>query len=123
MQAEKDKVLAEKAAGGLAAAIAPPDRAEAESHMLAFIADLRAALNPGRSWSNPHWWMSVGFVQDRIRLNSQLTADAGLRYDRQTLTTAKDNFAPRLGIAWNPGGDSRSSPFAATAGMSPRPLS
>jgi len=53
-------------------------------------------------------WMSVAFVQDRIRLNNQLTVDAGLRYDQQTLTTDKDNVAPRLGIAWNPHGDSRS---------------
>jgi outer membrane receptor protein involved in Fe transport len=52
--------------------------------------------------------MSVAFVQDRIRASEQFTVDAGLRYDRQTLTTAKDNFAPRLGVAWNPGGASRS---------------
>ena len=33
-------------------------------------------------------WMSVAFVQDRIRVSDHLTLDAGLRYDRQTLTDA-----------------------------------
>jgi hypothetical protein len=53
-------------------------------------------------------WMSVAFVQDRIRLSDQLTLDAGLRYDRQTLTTDTNNFAPRLGFAWHPGADGKS---------------
>jgi hypothetical protein len=52
-------------------------------------------------------WMSVAFVQDRIRVSDQLTLDAGLRYDQQSLTTDRNNFAPRLGFAWHPGGDSR----------------
>jgi hypothetical protein len=52
-------------------------------------------------------WMSVGFVQDRFRVSDQVTVDAGLRYDRQTLTDATANFAPRLGVAWNPGKDAR----------------
>jgi hypothetical protein len=38
-----------------------------------------------------------------------LTIDAGLRYDRQTLTDATMNFAPRIGFGWHPGGDSRTS--------------
>jgi hypothetical protein len=53
-------------------------------------------------------WMSVGFVQDRFRVSDQFTIDAGLRYDRQTLTDATSNFAPRLGFAWHPRKDSRS---------------
>jgi hypothetical protein len=52
-------------------------------------------------------WMSVAFVQDRIRLSDQLTVDAGLRYDRQTLTDATKNFAPRIGASWRPNGDAR----------------
>jgi hypothetical protein len=52
-------------------------------------------------------WMSVAFVQDSIRVGSQLTVDAGLRYDRQTLTDATRNLAPRLGFGWRPNGDAR----------------
>jgi hypothetical protein len=52
-------------------------------------------------------WMSVGFLQDRFRASDQITVDAGLRYDRQTLTDATANFAPRLGVAWNPRKDAR----------------
>ena len=52
-------------------------------------------------------WMSVGFVQDSFRVSNDFTIDAGLRYDQQTLTDAKANFAPRLGFGWHPNGDSR----------------
>ena len=52
-------------------------------------------------------WMSVAFVQDRLRVSDQVTIDAGVRYDRQTLTGAKKNFAPRLGLAWHPQADAR----------------
>ncbi len=52
-------------------------------------------------------WMSVAFVQDSIRVNRQLTVDAGLRYDQQTLTDATKNFAPRLGFGWHPNNDPR----------------
>ena len=54
-------------------------------------------------------WLLTGFVQDSIHVRSDLTVDLGLRYDRQTLTDGKKNFAPRLGFGWHPGGDSRTS--------------
>ncbi|HEU0177726.1 MAG TPA: TonB-dependent receptor [Blastocatellia bacterium] len=52
-------------------------------------------------------WLLTGFVQDSIHLRRDLTVDAGIRYDRQTLTDATKDFAPRLGFGWRPGGSSR----------------
>jgi hypothetical protein len=52
-------------------------------------------------------WLLTGFVQDSIHVRPDLTIDAGLRYDRQTLTDATKNFAPRIGFAWHPAGYSR----------------
>jgi Carboxypeptidase regulatory-like domain/TonB dependent receptor len=52
-------------------------------------------------------WLYSAFVQDSLRLHRDLTLDLGLRYDRQTLTDDTDNFAPRVGLGWHPGGDAR----------------
>ena len=52
-------------------------------------------------------WMFAVFAQDQLRLNDALTLDLGLRYDRQTLTDATRDFAPRVGFGWRPGGTSR----------------
>jgi hypothetical protein len=49
----------------------------------------------------------TGYVQDSIRVTDDLNVDAGLRYDRQTLTDAKHNFEPRAGFAWHPRGDAK----------------
>ncbi len=46
-------------------------------------------------------------MQDDFRLTNDLTLDAGLRYDDQTLTDATANFAPRVGFGWHPNGDAR----------------
>ena len=54
-------------------------------------------------------WLLTGFVQDSYHVTRDLTLDLGLRYDRQTLTDATKNFAPRVGFGWNPGGDARTS--------------
>jgi hypothetical protein len=50
-------------------------------------------------------WLFTGFVQDSYRLRDDLTVDLGLRYDRQTITDANKNFAPRVGFGWHPKGD------------------
>jgi hypothetical protein len=49
----------------------------------------------------------TAFVQDSIHVGNNLTVDAGLRYDRQTLTDAKKNLEPRFGFGWHPHGDAR----------------
>jgi hypothetical protein len=54
-------------------------------------------------------WLSAVFVQDAFRVNNDLTLDVGLRYDRQTLSDATNNLAPRVGFGWHPNGDSRTS--------------
>jgi hypothetical protein len=52
-------------------------------------------------------WLNTLFIQDNMHLHRDFTLDVGLRYDRQTLTDATKNFAPRVGFGWHPGGDSR----------------
>jgi outer membrane receptor for ferrienterochelin and colicin len=42
------------------------------------------------------------FVQDDIRVLPSLTVNAGLRYDRQTLTDDTSMIAPRIGLAYTP---------------------
>jgi hypothetical protein len=76
------------------------------------LADVQNYAQPidfGISSYNLPQWLLTGFVQDSIHLRSDLTLDVGLRYDRQTLTDASKNFAPRLGFGWHPGGNSRTS--------------
>lgn len=59
---------------------------------------------PSQFQSNPNIGL---FVQDEWRPRSSLTINAGLRYDAQFLPdpieTDRNNFAPRLGIAYAPG--------------------
>ena len=64
-------------------------------------------INFGISSYNLPQWLYTGFVQDSIHLRRDLTIDLGLRYDRQTLTDDRNNFAPRIGFGWHPGGDPR----------------
>jgi outer membrane receptor protein involved in Fe transport len=42
------------------------------------------------------------FLQDDWRLNDKLTLSLGLRYDKEDITGDDDNYAPRLGFAWDP---------------------
>jgi carboxypeptidase family protein len=59
---------------------------------------------PGQLQSNPN---AGFFVQDEWRVRPSLTINTGLRYDLQFLPqpiqTDRNNFAPRLGLAYAPG--------------------
>ena len=74
---------------------------------LADVQNYTQPINFGISSYELPQWLLTGFVQDSIHLHPDFTVDAGLRYDRQTLTDATKNFAPRLGFGWHPGGHSR----------------
>jgi hypothetical protein len=54
---------------------------------------------------------TTAFVQDSWRVKSNLTLNAGVRYELDSqygaLTTDKNNFAPRVSIAWDPMGDKK----------------
>jgi hypothetical protein len=76
---------------------------------LANVQNYTQPINFGISSYELPQWLLTGFVQDSIHLSRDFTFDAGLRYDRQTLTDARNNFAPRFGFGWHPGGDSRTS--------------
>ena len=76
---------------------------------LADVQNYTQPINFGISSYNLTQWLYTGFVQDSIHLRRDLTVDVGLRYDRQTLTDTKKNFAPRIGFGWHPKGDSRTS--------------
>lgn len=66
-------------------------------------------INFGVSSYNLGQWLLSGFVQDDWKVRPNFTLNLGLRYDRQTLTDATKNIAPRIGFAWNPGSDARTS--------------
>jgi hypothetical protein len=66
-------------------------------------------INFGISSYNLSQWLLTGFVQDDWKVRPDFTLNLGLRYDRQTLTDDKNNFAPRIGFGWHPGGNARTS--------------
>jgi hypothetical protein len=47
------------------------------------------------------------FVQDEVRLTRRVTASVGLRYEAQSITDARANVAPRVGVAWDVEGNGR----------------
>jgi hypothetical protein len=74
---------------------------------LADVQNYTQPINFGISSYELPQWLLTGFVQDSFHVRPDLTIEAGLRYDHQTLTDATKNFAPRVGFGWRPLGNSR----------------
>ncbi len=88
----------------LATTTAPLDQLK-----LSDVQNYQQPINFGISSYELSQWLTAFFVQDSIRVNNDLTIDAGLRYDQQSLSDSKSNFAPRVGFGWHPRGDARTS--------------
>lgn len=52
-------------------------------------------------------WEWAAFAEDDVKLRPDLTLNLGLRYDLQTFTDGRHNFSPRVGIAYNLLGNSK----------------
>lgn len=53
-----------------------------------------------------YWHLEAGlYVQDDLKLRSNLTFSPGLRWEAQTHVHDLSGFAPRLGLTWAPGSD------------------
>ncbi len=74
---------------------------------LADVQNYTQPINYGISTYDLNQWLLTGFVQDSFRVTRDLTLDLGLRYDRQTLTDDKNDWEPRIGFGWHPGGNAR----------------
>ena len=74
---------------------------------LADVQQYTQPINFGISSYELKQWLYAFFVQDSFHVTRDFTLDLGLRYDRQTLTDSKKDFAPRVGFGWHPFGDSR----------------
>ncbi|HKW17495.1 MAG TPA: carboxypeptidase regulatory-like domain-containing protein [Terriglobales bacterium] len=74
----------------------------------AFLNDINNVKSYTQSYGNSSYTVDdtlwALFVQDDVRLRSNVTVNLGLRYERQTFTDSTKDFAPRIGFTWNPGG-------------------
>jgi hypothetical protein len=74
---------------------------------LADVQNYTQPINFGISTYDLAQWLLTGFVQDSFRVTPDFTLDLGLRYDRQSLTDDENDWQPRVGFGWHPGGNAR----------------
>jgi len=72
----------------------------------AFLNDITNVQSYTQSFGNGNYTVDdtlwALFAQDDWHLLSNLTVNLGLRYERQTFTDSTKDFAPRVGLVWDP---------------------
>src|SRR5581483_3146259 len=75
----------------------------------AYLDDINNVKSYTQSYGNANYTVDdtlwASFLQDDVRVRSNLNLNLGLRYERQTFTDSTKDFAPRVGFTWNPRGD------------------
>ncbi|HJT70337.1 MAG TPA: TonB-dependent receptor [Terriglobales bacterium] len=75
----------------------------------AFLNDINNVKSYTQSYGNANYTVDdtlwALFVQDDVRVRSNMNVNLGLRYERQTFTDSARDFAPRIGFTWSPLGD------------------
>jgi Carboxypeptidase regulatory-like domain/TonB dependent receptor len=72
----------------------------------AYLNDISNVKSYTQSYGNANYTVDdtlwALFVQDDIRVRSNLNVNLGLRYERQTFTDSTKDFGPRVGFVWSP---------------------
>jgi Carboxypeptidase regulatory-like domain/TonB dependent receptor len=75
----------------------------------AYLDDISNVKSYTQSYGNANYTVDdtlwALFVQDDVRVRSNLTVNLGVRYERQTFTDSTKDFAPRVGFVWDVRGD------------------
>ena len=75
----------------------------------AYLSDINNVQKYTQSYGNGNYTVDdtlwSGFVQDEFRWRPDFVVSMGLRYERQTFTDSNKDFAPRIGLAYNLGGN------------------
>ncbi|HEY0428508.1 MAG TPA: TonB-dependent receptor [Pyrinomonadaceae bacterium] len=64
-----------------------------------FLSSFQQAFNNASTIKNTYYGV---FVQDDWRIRQNLTLSSGVRYENESIINDKNNFGPRLSVAWNP---------------------